>query len=85
MSSHLKKGQRQNQRQLAKSLKKDLIKFNKTLMAMNQTYHMLLEDESLTEENFLERVKEVSSFKFTERQLGMLKNDLLYGKEDNYQ
>lgn len=74
--SFLKSGRKQSIRKSIKEGERALQDFNKTLMAMNSVYFKLKEDETVTEENIEEKIKEVSSYSFTQTHIDMLKRDI---------
>lgn len=77
MSNFLKKGKREHEKDLEKQTAKTMDMFNKTLMAMNHVFTILEKDTELTEANFEEKVKAITDWKFSERQLSILKRDIL--------
>lgn len=85
MSSFLKKGKRQEQKDIDKKVAKVQDMFHKTLIAMNHVFTNLKDDPELTSENFEQKVKELTQWKFSEKQLNILKRDLIeqYETEDH--
>lgn len=77
MSNFLKKGVRDNKTRQKKNTKQIIKDFQKTLLAMNHAYTELLRDPTVTEDNFDEKLQATSEFKFSEKQVGMLRRDIL--------
>lgn len=80
MSNLLKKGKRQLAKQQKKDSKKAVARFQQTLAKMNEVYSKLMGDPFVTEENLLTKVKEISDFEFSDKQLAMLAKDVLTNK-----
>jgi two-component sensor histidine kinase len=80
MANMLKKGKRQQalkQRKIQEKETKEVMDhFNKTLYNMNLVMSELVNDDTLTLENYQEKVTAVTDFKFSEKQHGMLKREL---------
>jgi two-component sensor histidine kinase len=80
MSSMLKKGKRQQalkeRKVQEKETKEVMDHFNKTLYSMNLVMSELVNDDTLTQENYQEKVSAITDFKFSEKQHGMLKREL---------
>ena len=80
MSNYLKKGKRQLKAEQAKNTKVAMARFQQTLMIMNETYHKLMGDPTVSLENFDNKVKEITDFNFTEKQYAMLYTDVTTNK-----
>ena len=75
--SFLKKGWRKSQLKKIKEIEQDIKIFNTMFIALNDAYNKLLNVEHLDHNNFQEELEKVSSFKFNEKQIKLLKRDLL--------
>lgn len=76
MSNFLKKGLRKNQLKRLKEINKQVDHFNNVLLAMNEAYYSL-KDKDITEDNFSEELAKISTFKFNDKQIELLKRDLI--------
>jgi hypothetical protein len=85
MSNFLKKGKRSHEKMLKNQLEKTKDKFLKALIAMNQVFLELKDDPTLTHENFDERVKAITSFKFSDKQLDILSRDIFNYESEKIQ
>lgn len=82
MSNMLRKGKRQYQKQLDKKLEKTKDMFHKTLLAMNHVYTHLKDDPTVNEENLERKIKDLTDFKFSVKQIEILKTDLFKDEQD---
>lgn len=85
MSNFMKRQSKKAARESIRKSEQYMKEFNKALFQMNQVYYYLkekIEREkenkwNLTEENFQEEVQQITSYKFSEAQMAMLKQDIL--------
>jgi len=76
MSNFFKKGNKESLRKYIKKSQKAFNKFNKSLLNMNHVYSVLVQRDDITEENLEEEIKKLTSYKFSEFELDLLKKDL---------
>jgi hypothetical protein len=72
----LNKGKRQMKLARRKETAHVMDHFNKTLENMNLVMSKLMNDSSLTKENFKDKVSAITDFKFSEKQYNMLTREL---------
>lgn len=82
MSNFLNKGKRNVIIQQKKNGKEAVAKFQKTLLVMNEVFEKLSNDPELDDDNFESKVKEITKFKFSQKQLEILKKDLIVDLDD---
>ena len=76
MSNYMKKGEKLALRDQIRDVDRRVKAFNKTLIAMNLVFHVLKEDDTITEENLVDKIKSISTHNFREEEIEMLKKDL---------
>lgn len=76
MSNFSKKGEKASLRERNKDISARVHAFNKTLMAMNMVYHVLKEDDTVTEDNLKDKIEAISSHKFRDEEIQLLRDDL---------
>lgn len=75
--SYLKKGRKASLIQERKKIHKEILSFNVIIKEMNKVYALLITDDTLTEENIEQKIKDSTTFKFNELQMDLLIKNLL--------
>ena len=76
MGSYSKSGKKESIRKYIKKSEKAFKQFNTALINMNHVYSILKERDDITKENIEQEISKLTTYKFSEFELDLLKKDL---------